>query len=183
MAAIVGLDEAAVAEIVAQANGHEEALWVANYNAPGQVVIAGRQDKLERAIGLAKARQARMAVPLAVSVACHTPTMQAAAQELAAVLEETTIHRPWAPVVSNALAQPVREPAAIKDALLRQLTAPVRWTESVRAMVAGGANAALEVGPKAVVTGLVKRIAPGLRLYAITDGASLGALDGEEWRA
>jgi [acyl-carrier-protein] S-malonyltransferase len=182
MAAIVGLDDEAVAQIVAEANGDEMALWLANYNAPGQVVIAGRQDKLEQAQALAKARQARMTVPLAVSVACHTPYMRAAAERLGAALAETTIQRPWAPVVSNALALPLVEPADIQAALLQQLYSPVRWAASVQAMDANGVTASLEVGPKAVVSGLVRRIARDWQQLTVTDGASLEALDVEAMR-
>lgn len=177
MAAIIGLSDEAVAEILAAANDGREAVWAANLNAPGQVVIAGEREALERAMALAKERGARRAQPLAVSVACHTPLMGGAAGRLAAALEATTFHRPWAPVVCNALAVPVEDPDEIKAALMKQLTSPVRWVESVRSMVAGGVSAILEVGPKAVVTGLVKRIDGGMALHAVTDCASVEGFD------
>jgi len=173
MAAIIGLSEAQVAEVLHAVNDGREAVWAANLNAPGQVVIAGEREALERAVALAKENGARRALPLAVSVACHTPLMAGAAERLAAALEATPFHRPWAPVVSNALATPVQDPDAIKAALMRQLTSPVRWVESVQTMVAGGVTAMLEVGPQAVVSGLVKRIAPDVTVQAVTDRASL----------
>lgn len=181
MAAIIGLSDETVAEIVAEANdaeaGDSVALWIANYNSPGQVVIAGRQDKLERALELAVARQARKAVPLAVSVACHTPYMRAAAEQLGAALQETTFQRPWVPVVSNAEAKPLSEPSEIKAALLRQLYSPVRWVESVQVMAAAGVTTTLEIGPKAVVSGLIRRIDRSLEQFKVTDRDSLEALD------
>jgi [acyl-carrier-protein] S-malonyltransferase len=178
MAAIIGLDEATLAEILAEANaGGEQGVWVANDNSPGQVVIAGQQAGLERAMGLAKERKAKRVLPLAVSVACHTPLMGAAAERLDAALRSTPFHRPWAPVVSNALAQPLDEPSAIRAALMKQLTSPVRWVESVRAMASAGARTMLEVGPKSVVSGLIKRIDAAVNVVAVSDRASLEGLD------
>jgi len=179
MAAIIGLSDEAVAEVLAVANDGREAVWAANLNAPGQVVIAGEREALERALALAKEAGARRALPLAVSVACHTPLMGGAAERLAEALEAASFHRPWTPVVCNALAEPVEDPAEIKAALMRQLTSPVRWVESVQRMVAGGVGAILEVGPKAVVTGLVKRIDGGMALHAVTDCASVEGFDPE----
>ncbi|MBM3188011.1 MAG: ACP S-malonyltransferase [Chloroflexi bacterium] len=182
MAAIIGLSDKAVGEIVAEANGDREMVWIANLNSPGQVVIAGENEALARALELAKARQARRALPLAVSVACHTPLMKSAAQHLGAALEAMPFQRPWAPVVSNALAAPLSEPEDIKAALVRQLTSPVRWVESVQLMAAQGATTMLEIGPKAVVSGLIKRIRDDVALWSVTDAASLEAFDGEALR-
>jgi len=183
MAAIIGLDDEAVAAIVGQANGDDQGLWMANYNAPGQVVIAGHHDKIARAVELAVERKARKAVTLKVSVACHTPIMRQAGERLAEALHETPLQRPWAPVVSNAEARPLSDPDEIRSALLRQLYSPVRWTESVRLMAADGVDAVLEIGPKAVVSGLVKRIDRSLARYSVTDGESAEALDWEALRA
>jgi len=180
MAAIIGLDDRAVAEVVAAANGEGQRVWIANYNSPGQVVIAGEREALEQALALAKARGAKRAVPLAVSVACHTPLMAAAGERLAKALEETCILRPRVPVVSNALARPLTEPEEIRAALLRQLTSPVRWVESVQAMIQGGARTMLEIGPRSVLAGLVKRISAEVTVQAVTDVPSLGALRWEE---
>jgi [acyl-carrier-protein] S-malonyltransferase len=176
MAAIIGLDDAVVAEIVSTVG---QGVWVANYNSPGQVVIAGESGALDKALALAKERKAKRALPLAVSVACHTPLMGAAAERLGAALETTTFHRPWAPVVSNALATPLVEPEAIKAALLKQLTSPVRWVESVQVIAGGGAGTMLEIGPKSVVAALIKRIVAEATVYTVTDLASLQAFNGE----
>lgn len=175
MAAIIGLDDQAVAEVVAEANGAGQRVWIANYNSPGQVVIAGEQEALEQALSLAKERGAKRAVSLAVSVACHTPLMAAAGERLARALEATQLRRPWAPVVSNAVARPLAEPEEIRAALLRQLTSPVRWVESVQAMIQGGAKAMLEIGPRSVLAGLVKRISAEVAIQAVTDVPSLEA--------
>ena len=178
MAVIIGLADEVVAELVAEANGDAEPeVWIANYNSPGQVVIAGGNEALGRAVELAKERKARRALPLAVSVACHTPYMRAAADRLAEALDATAFHAPWAPVVCNADAVPIDDPAAIKDALLRQLYSPVRWVESIRGMVDGGVTHIIEVGPKAVVSGLVKRIHRPTKLQSVTDLASLQAFE------
>ena len=179
MAAIIGLSDEVVAEIVAEANGTGQGVWIANLNSPGQVVISGNTEVVARAIALAKARKARRAIPLAVSVASHTPLMASAVERLGSALEATTFHRPWVPVVSNAEAAPLSEPEAIKAALLRQLSSPVRWVESIQAMVAANVGTMLEVGPKAVVSGLVRRIHRPLSLHSVTDAASVGAFDAE----
>ena len=179
MAAIIGLADEVVQEIVAETNAEGERVWIANWNSPGQVVIAGENAALQKAIALAQARKARRALPLAVSVACHTPLMEAAAQRLGAALEDTSFQTPWVPVVSNAEAAPLSEPAAIKAALMRQLISPVRWVESVEWMVAAGVSTMLEVGPKAVVSGLIKRIASEVTLHSITDAVGVEAFDGE----
>ncbi len=183
MAAIIGLEDGDVADIVAEATAGEDRAWIANYNAPGQVVIAGNGGALDRAMALAKTRGARRALPLAVSVACHTPLMAAAAAELGIALAETEFRAPWAPVVSNVSAEPLADPAAIREALLRQLSGPVRWVESVQAMAAAGVSRMVEIGPKAVVSGLIKRIAPEVNLLAVSDAAGIEAFNGEEWGA
>ncbi|MHB1295604.1 MAG: ACP S-malonyltransferase [Anaerolineae bacterium] len=181
MAVVLGLSDEAVAALVDEVRASEPALWVANLNAPGQVVIAGSKAALELAMPLAKAKGAKRALPLAVSVACHTPLMGPAAERLAAALDETPFARPWAPVVSNVTATPLEEPAAIKDALLRQLSSPVRWVESVQGMATRGVSALLEVGPKEVVSGLAKRIAPDLATQSVTSAAGVEALNLEGW--
>ncbi len=173
MAALIGLSDEAVGEIIAQAQSEGLDVWVANYNSPGQVVIAGSEDALARAMALAQERRAKRAIPLAVSVACHTPLMGAAAERLGAALAETEIRAPWAPVVSNATATPLAEPEEIRAALLRQLCSPVRWVESVQAMARAGVGTMVEVGPKSVVAGLIRRIDGEMNAVAITDPASL----------
>ncbi len=183
MAAIIGLEDEEVADIVAGANGDDQGVWIANYNSPGQVVIAGEKGALERAVSLARERGAKRAIPLKVSVACHTPFMEVAADRLGTALEETTFQRPTVPVVSNAEAASLSEPREIKEALLKQLSHPVRWVESVQTMVDEGVGAALEVGPRAVVSGLIRRIHRPLDLYQVTDAESIETLDMETERA
>lgn len=179
MAAIIGLSDQAVAEIVDRVNRDGQKVWMANYNSPGQVVIAGESAPLERAIALATERGAKRALRLAVSIASHTPLMRAAAHRLGAALEATTFGRPWAPVVSNATASPLSDPSEIRAALLRQITSPLRWVESVELMVERGVTAMVEVGPRAVVSGLIRRINRPTRLCRVTDAASLGAFNPE----
>jgi [acyl-carrier-protein] S-malonyltransferase len=175
MAALIGLEADAVAEVVAEAGGASAGVWVANDNAPGQVVIAGERAALARAMELAQARGAKRVLPLAVSVACHTPLMAAAAARLGEELARIPFQRPWAPVVSNVSAAPLEKPEEIKAALLKQLGSPVRWVESVRHMAAAGVAGMIEVGPKAVVSGLVKRIAPEMALYTVTNASEIAA--------
>lgn len=175
MVALIGLEDEAVASVVAEANGAEENLWIANYNAPGQVVIAGNEEALARASALATQRGAKRAVPLAVSVAAHTPLMAGAAAQLGQALAAVALARPWVPVVSNAEARPQQEPEAIAAALLRQLTSPVRWVESVRAMLDAGVMRFLEIGPRTVVAALVRRIDRDASIASVTDAASLAA--------
>ena len=179
MAVIIGLSDQAVAALVADANSGDESVWVANLNSPGQVVIAGTGEALGRALELAKARGAKRALPLSVSVACHTPLMREAAGRLGEALESTPFETPWVSVVSNSLAEPVSQVSAIKAALLQQLYSPVRWVESVERMVAEGVTAAIEIGPRAVVTGLVRRIHGPLVLQAVTNAAEIDNLDVE----
>ncbi len=173
MMAILGLEKAQVAQLVADIGGERAGLWVANDNAPGQVVIAGAREALERAGELARERGAKRALPLAVSVPCHTPLMKAAAERLSEALERTTFQRPWAPVVSNVTASPLSDPAEIKAALIKQLSSPVRWVESVEKMASAGAAQMIEIGPKAVVSGLVKRICPEVVTQAVTTAAEI----------
>ena len=173
MAAIIGLSDEVVHEIMAQVQGEKLNVWVANYNSPGQVVIAGCNEGLVRAVELAQERKAKRAIPLAVSVACHTPLMRAAAERLGAALAATEFRAPWIPIVSNATARPVSEPEEIRQALLRQLSSPVRWVESIQNMAKAGVTTMIEVGPKSVVTGLVRRISREMDVLTATDEASL----------
>jgi [acyl-carrier-protein] S-malonyltransferase len=179
MVAIIGLDDDEVHALIEQVSAEVEGdgVWAANYNSPGQVIIAGTQAGLDRAMALAKERGAKRALPLQVSVACHTPLMAAAAEQLSAALNATTWSAPWAPVVANAVAEPLSDPQALQAALLRQLTSPVRWVESVQRMAQEGVTTILEVGPKSVLAGLIKRIDRTLTIEAVTDLASLQALD------
>lgn len=180
MGVILGLDDLEVQAIVDTVNADEPGVWIANLNCPGQVVISGRQGPLESALALATQRGAKRAMPLAVSVASHTPLMGDATQALAEALDDVALQTPWAPVLCNAWARPIQSPDEIRQALLEQLTHPVQWTRSVERMAGMGVRAALEVGPKSVLGGLIRRIAPDMRRLAVTDLDSARALSPEE---
>lgn len=180
MAVVMGLEDAVVAEVVEQVRTAGGAVWVANQNAPGQVVIAGTREGLDQAKSMAMARGAKRVIPLAVSVACHTPLLDEACQALTCVLEQTTIDVPWAPVICNVDALPVSEPDGIRSALLRQLTSPVRWVESVRYMQSQGVTSFIELGPKPVLAGLIQRIDRTLTVQSVTD---LASLENVRWEA
>ena len=158
MAAIVGLPDEKVEEICASCEG---LVIPANYNCGGQVVISGEKTAVEQACEKAKAEGAKRALPLAVSGAFHSPLMEPARVELGKAIEETKIVAPICPIYQNVTAQAVSDPETIKKNLLAQLTSPVRWTQSVRNMLADGADYFMEIGPGTVLQGLVKRISAG----------------------
>jgi [acyl-carrier-protein] S-malonyltransferase len=157
MAAILGLDDAKVEEICAGIKG---IVVPANYNCPGQLVISGDVDAVNAACEALKAAGAKRALVLNVGGAFHSPLMEPAREELAAAIEATRFNKPICPVYQNVTASAVTNPDEIKKNLVAQLTAPVRWTQSVQAMVADGATQFVEVGPGKVLQGLVKKIAP-----------------------
>lgn len=158
MAAIVGLPDERVEEICSSCDG---IVIPANYNCGGQVVISGEKTAVEQACEKAKAEGAKRALPLAVSGAFHSPLMEPARVELGKAIEETRIVEPICPIYQNVTAQAVTDPQTIKKNLLAQLTSPVRWTQSVRNMLADGADYFMEIGPGTVLQGLVKRISAG----------------------
>ena len=158
MAAIVGLPDEKVEEICSSCDG---IVILANYNCGGQVVISGEKTAVEQACEKAKAEGAKRALPLAVSGAFHSPLMEPARVELGKAIEETRIVEPICPIYQNVSAQAVTDPQTIKKNLLAQLTSPVRWTQSVRNMLADGADYFMEIGPGTVLQGLVKRISAG----------------------
>ncbi len=158
MAAIVGLPDEKVEEICSSCEG---IVIPANYNCGGQVVISGEKTAVEQACEKAKAEGAKRALPLAVSGAFHSPLMEPARVELGKAIEETRIVEPICPIYQNVSAQAVTDPQTIKKNLLAHLTSPVRWTQSVRNMLADGADYFMEIGPGTVLQGLVKRISAG----------------------
>ncbi|MHB1356522.1 MAG: ACP S-malonyltransferase [Anaerolineae bacterium] len=180
MTVVMGLEDAVVAEVIEQVRAAGGAVWVANQNAPGQVVIAGTREGLDQAKSMAIAKGAKRVVPLAVSVACHTPLLDEACQTLTCALQQTRIDAPWAPVICNVDALPVCEPDGIRSALLRQLTSPVRWVESVRYMQSQGITNFIELGPKPVLAGLIQRIYRALTVQSVTD---LTSLENLRWEA
>jgi len=159
MAAVLGLEREPLETLcttVQEQSG--EYVGVANDNCPGQLVISGTLAALEQALELAKEQGARRVVRLAVSIAAHSPLMAEAAAEFRRLLNATPFHEPVVPLVANATASPLIAPDDIRDALGRQLTSPVRWAESVRWMIGQGVTRFVEVGPKDVLTGLLRRI-------------------------
>ncbi len=175
MFAIIGLDNDAIAK-ACEDSAEGAVVSPVNYNSPGQVVIAGEKNTVERAAAACKAAGAKMAVALPVSVPSHCALMKPAADKLATALGDIEFSQPQIPVINNAdVAQP-QDAADIRDALVRQLYSPVRWTETVEAMAAMGVTELYEVGPGKVLTGLCKRINKSLTAKAVNDAASLAAL-------
>ena len=158
MAAIIALPDEKVEEICAAVNAEGEVCVPANYNCPGQIVISGSVPGIEKACELMKAAGAKRALPLKVGGAFHSPLMDPAKIELEAAIKATEIHTPKCPVYQNVDALPHTDPAEIKKNLVAQLTASVRWTQSVKNMVADGATDFTECGPGAVLQGLIKKI-------------------------
>lgn len=165
MAAIVGLDDDKIAGLCDQA-AQGQTVSAANFNSPGQTVIAGDVDAVERAMLLCKEAGAKRALPLNVSVPSHCALMMPAAEQLQAVLEEVQFNAPQIPVVQNVNAQVSDEPALIKQNLIKQLYEPVLWVDSVRAMGASGVGKILECGPGKVLSGLIRRIEPEIDCFA-----------------
>ena len=157
MAAILGLEDAKVEEVLAEI---DEIVVPANYNSPGQLVISGSFKGIDIACESLKAAGAKRALPLKVGGAFHSPLMEPARVELAAAIEATTINTPVCPVYQNVDAKPYTNPEQIKANLISQLTSPVRWTQIVQQMVADGGKTFVEVGPGTVLQGLIKKIAP-----------------------
>jgi len=157
MAAILGLEDKIVEEVCASI---DEVVVAANYNCPGQLVISGSMKGIEIACEKLKAAGAKRALPLQVGGAFHSPLMEPAREELATAINATQFQKPTCPVYQNVNALPSTDVAVIKKNLIDQLTAPVRWTQSVQAMVRDGGKTFIECGPGKVLQGLVKKIAP-----------------------
>lgn len=174
MYAIIGLDNDAIATACAEA-AQGQVVSPVNFNSPGQVVIAGNKEAVERAGAACKAAGAKRALPLPVSVPSHCALMEPAARKLADALEAITFNTPDVPVINNVDVRAESAPEAIRSALVRQLHNPVRWTECVEYMAAQGVVTLVEVGPGKVLTGLTKRIVDSLTATAINDPASLSA--------
>ncbi|MBX2945910.1 MAG: ACP S-malonyltransferase [Cyclobacteriaceae bacterium] len=165
MAAILGLDDHVVEEVCASIT--DEIVVAANYNCPGQLVISGSIKGIEIACEKMKAAGAKRALPLQVGGAFHSPLMEPAREELATAIETTHFSTPVCPVYQNVNASPSSDVNTIKKNLIAQLTAPVRWTQSVQKMVADGGTTFIECGPGKVLQGLVKKIAPHVEAMSI----------------
>jgi len=164
MAAILGIDDAVVEEVCSSI---PEIVVPANYNSPGQLVISGAVEGIEKAIKLLTEKGAKRAIKLPVSGAFHSPFMEAARKELAEAIEATMFAKPICPVYQNVSGMAYSDPKQIKENLIAQLTAPVKWTQTIKNMVADGADIFIEVGPGKVLQGLVKKIEPSVEAKSI----------------
>lgn len=181
MAAILGLEVPVVEEICIEATAAiGKPVVLANDNCPGQIVISGDKDAIEHAIPLAKERGAKRAIPVNISVAAHSPLMEDAAEEFRQAVESTPITAPQIPVVGNALASVLTDVPTIRHELNTQLASRLRWTEGIQLMIAHGTHFFIELGPKGVLTGLLKRIdrdVSGISIEKPADLTSLFATD------
>ncbi|MBI5876508.1 MAG: ACP S-malonyltransferase [Chloroflexi bacterium] len=169
MAAIIGLDDAAINELCAAAGG----VQVANYNSPGQVVISGTREGVAAVMTAAKQRKAKLVTALDVSIAAHSELMRPAVADFTSAVNATPFHAPRIPVVANITAQPLESVEAVRAELVGQLTASVQWTRTIESMAAHGVDTIAEVGAGKVLSGLNKRIARGARLVNFGDLASI----------
>ena len=165
MAAILGLDDKIIEEVCESIN---EVVVPANYNSPGQVVISGSNEGIDKAIAILQGKGAKRAIKLSVGGAFHSPLMEPARLELEEAIEHTTFNKPFCPVYQNVNALPSTDPSIIKLNLVSQLTSSVRWTQSILNMIAGGTTTFVEVGPGCVLSGLIKKVSRDL----VTESAS-----------
>lgn len=178
MFAIIGLDNEAIIKACEQAASETgEIVSAVNFNSPGQVVIAGTKAAAEKAGELCKAAGAKRALPLAVSVPSHCALMKPAAEKLAAALQNITLNQPLVPIINNVDVAVETNAETIRNALVRQLYSPVRWTETVEKMPQDGVTTLYEIGPGKVLTGLTSRIVKELNAKAVNDLASFKALE------
>ncbi len=167
MAAVIGLEDAVVEEICQRLSRDGEVLVAANYNAPGQVVISGSITAIRRAVEEFRAAGAARVVELAVSGAFHSPLMEPARQRLAEAILNTPFHLPRLPVYCNVSAEPTQDVEYLRQALIAQLTSPVRWRQTVQRMYDDGVREFVEVGPGKVLQGLVRRTLAGVTTYGV----------------
>ena len=176
MYAIIGLDNDAIISACKQAE-QGEVVSAVNFNSPGQVVIAGAKAAVERAAALCKEAGAKRALPLAVSVPSHCALMKPAADQLSVSLESITLKAPVVAVLNNVDVKAETDAVAIRNALVRQLYSPVRWTETVEKMAQNGVAVLVEVGPGKVLNGLTKRIVDSLQAVSVNDVKSLDSIE------
>ena len=173
MAAVLGLEDQVIIDTCAKVSTDSSKVWAANFNTPGQVVISGNKEAVDKACEEFNALGAKRVVPLAVSAPSHCPLMQSAADKLEKALKEITVKDAQIPVYANATATPVVKAADIIEALVAQLTKPVRWVETVQALKADGVEALIEVGPNKVLCGLNRRIDKTLGAANVCNEATL----------
>ena len=170
MAAVIGMDDAMLEAVC-----NETGAQIANYNNPGQIVISGSKEAIAQASGLAKTRGARRVVPLAVSIASHSRLMEPAAREFERAVAQTPMRAPKVPVISNVTARPLNGVDEIKRELVAQLTSSVQWVKSIEYIIAQGTTSFVELGPKDVLAGLIRRINKDAHAVSVGDVASVKA--------
>jgi [acyl-carrier-protein] S-malonyltransferase len=168
MAAVIGFDEALLAEVCRQTG-----TYIVNINCPGQLVISGDRENMAQAVELAKAKGAPRVIPLPVSDAFHTPLMQPAVDGMAGIVARLFFRKPVIPIIANTTAQPLTTPEAVKDELLRQLCSCVQWQRSIEYMIDKGVSTFIEIGPGKVLTGLIKRINKEVKTINIGDSQAI----------
>ncbi len=173
MAALIGIDTAALESVCAETGAQ-----IANYNAPGQIVISGEKDALNRAVELAKTRGAKRAIVLAVSIASHSRLMENAAREFAGAVAATPLRAPKMPVISNVTAQPLATVEEIRRELVAQLTSSVQWIKTIEYIATQGVTKFIEIGPKDVLAGLIRRINKDVHAVSVGDVASVKGFGG-----
>jgi [acyl-carrier-protein] S-malonyltransferase len=179
MAAILGLDEQTMGRICQEAIRSGGTVQIANINAPSQIVISGDQAGLKHATDLALARGGTRVIPLAVSIAPHSPLMETIVEAFRDEVRKVHLRAPLIPVIGNVTGQPLSGPSEIRQELDRQLTSPVRWVESIGYMIAAGITSFVEVGPGTVLRGLLRRINSSVEAVSVSDKKSIGALVGD----
>jgi [acyl-carrier-protein] S-malonyltransferase len=171
MVAVIGLDEASLAEVC-----RETGTWIANINYPGQLVISGAKQDLAKAVDLVKARGAHRTIPLMVSGAFHTPLMQSVVDGMSEIIATLPFGNPAIPIIGNTTAQPLTTAEAIKEELLRQLYNCVQWQHSIEYMINDGVTTFIEIGPGKVLSGLIKRIDKDVKTLNIGDAQAIRGL-------
>ncbi|MCX8047997.1 MAG: ACP S-malonyltransferase, partial [Anoxybacillus gonensis] len=175
MAAVLGMDEATLQHIVDEVTTESSPVQLANLNCPGQIVISGAKEAVERASQLAKEKGAKRVIPLEVSGPFHSVLMKPAAEQFSSVLDTLSFQESAVPIISNVTAEPMTNPTEIKQRLVEQLYSPVRWEQSVQTMIDLGVHTFIEIGPGKVLSGLVKKINRHVNVYSIFDEASFAA--------
>jgi len=190
MAAVIGMDEGPLEEVCQEATAQavvnlprdahpgQGRVSIANFNAPGQIVISGEQAALSVAMELAKARGAKRVIPLAVSGAFHSPVMQPAAVGLAQAIEQTEVHDASIPIIGNMHAKLLTKAQEIREELAQQIAAPVQWTRTIEYLAGARVTIFLEIGPGQALTGMVKRIAKGVTTLNVSSGADIEKVAG-----
>ncbi len=177
MAAILGMEKGTLDQICREINADGEIVQIANDNCPGQIVISGSKQGIQKALEEAQKRGAKKTIPLAVSVAAHSPIMQSAKEEFSQIIDQISIHDPLVPIIGNVSHLPLSSVTQIKNDLKAQLTSPVYWTDSVNYMIGQGVDCFIELGNGAVLTGLIKRINNQVKVFSIGAPADFERLD------